>query len=108
MMAQVLSRRSQHFDWPQPDVILIDGGKSQVGAVLKTLKNQAFLPKIIGLAKKQEQLVVPDNGRLKIITPPLDSPYLILLRAIRDEAHRFSTTYHKKLRQKNMLAKLSQ
>ncbi|NMB57226.1 GIY-YIG nuclease family protein [Candidatus Beckwithbacteria bacterium] len=101
MMAQALQRRFTHPEWAMPDLILLDGGKGQLSVVLKNLL-KLNIP-IIGLTKKEEKIIIPDNHKFKTITPPFDAPYLLLLRAVRDEAHRFATTYHKKVREKKMI-----
>ncbi|NMC36646.1 GIY-YIG nuclease family protein [Candidatus Beckwithbacteria bacterium] len=103
MIYQTLKRRLGHKEWPLPDLILVDGGKSQVQAGLKALQESGQAIPLLGLAKKWEQLVIKNQTGYKIITLPLDNPALTLLRAIRDEAHRFTTTYHKKLRKKSIL-----
>ncbi len=86
-----------------PDLLLIDGGLGQVNAALRGLekagKNTSSLI-IAGLAKKEETLIFP-NGRTKKLD--LERPAMLLLRKIRDEAHRFAVTYHRKLRQKQNL-----
>jgi len=104
MIYHTLRRRLTHEEWHEPDVILIDGGKSQVKAALKAISEFGKTIKTIGLAKRFEQLVVPEDGNFRVVTLPLDSPHLTLLRAVRDEAHRFSTTYHKKLREKALFS----
>ena len=81
----------------RPDLIIIDGGKGQLKSAIKALKdiNYPFVP-IIGLAKKNEEIFIP--GRELPILLKKNSPELQLLQAIRDEAHRFAITYHRKLR----------
>lgn len=105
MIYHTLSRRLTHPEWPKPDVILVDGGKTQVRAAVRALEEAGENVRVVGLAKRFEQIVLPKNGSYLVVTPPMDSPYLTLLRAVRDEAHRFTTTYHKKLRQKEMFSK---
>ena len=103
MIYEALIRRLKHPEWPYPNLILVDGGKTQVKAGFKALAQSNLQIPLIGLAKKWEQIVIPQEDSFKIITPPLDSPFLILLQAIRDEAHRFTTTHHKKLRQRQLI-----
>ncbi|MFC1496052.1 GIY-YIG nuclease family protein [Candidatus Margulisiibacteriota bacterium] len=82
---------------PKPNLVLIDGGIAQVQAGKKSLK-QAGLNKIpiLGLAKREEELFLPEkNVPLKV---DKNSPALQLLQCIRDEAHRFAISYHRKLR----------
>jgi excinuclease ABC subunit C len=86
-----------------PDLLLIDGGKGQLGiavAVLKKLDLYEVVP-VAGLAKREELLFVPENP--EPIHLPQASPEMYLVQRIRDEAHRFAVTYQRKLRGKNML-----
>ncbi|MCK5843779.1 MAG: excinuclease ABC subunit UvrC [Victivallales bacterium] len=80
-----------------PHLILIDGGKEQLHAAMKALKRSCVCSvPVIGLAKRNEEIFVP--GRQLPIKLDLRNPAMNLLRAIRDEAHRFAVSYHKKLR----------
>ncbi len=83
-----------------PDLIVIDGGKGQLSAALKAMKEIGLEFPAVGLAKKHELLFRP--GVSEPIELPLNSPGLILLRRLRDEAHRFAISYHRKLRDKRM------
>lgn len=108
MMQEMLSRRLKREDWPTPDLWVIDGGKGQVGAALKALASTNTVLPVIGLAKREETIVVPIKrigGGLEFeeIKLPNSTPGINLLRRIRDEAHRFAVTYHRLLRKKNML-----
>jgi excinuclease ABC subunit C len=80
-----------------PDLILVDGGKGQVGAALEMMRALEIdrIP-VVGLAKKNEELFLP--GRSDALRLPEASEGLRLLQAVRDEAHRFATTFHKRLR----------
>ncbi len=82
-----------------PQLILIDGGKGQVMACLQALRelNLENIP-LIGLAKEFEQVFIP--GKKAPLEIPLDSPALRLLQQVRDEAHRFAHSYHRKTRGK--------
>lgn len=106
MMKEMLSRRLGN-KWPEPNLLVIDGGKGQVGAALKALANMGRKIPIIGLAKREEIIVIPIKERSGIIFEeiklPHSTPGINLLRRIRDEAHRFAITYHKLLRKKNFL-----
>jgi len=82
-----------------PDLILIDGGRGQLSAALRALGNRCF--KLLALAKKQEEIFVPD--RREPIKLPEGHPARRLLQRIRDEAHRFAVSYHVKLRRKAAL-----
>lgn len=103
MIYQTLKRRFKHEDWPLAEIILIDGGITQLRAAKKAAKESGKDIIIISLAKKQERLFIPLNNK-EIIYPNLamDDPILTLMRSIRDEAHRFTTNYHKKLREKSI------
>jgi len=87
-----------------PDLIIIDGGKGQLNAALEVLEEHGLKDEVaaIGLAKKQEEIFLPD--RSDPIVLPRDSQGLYLLQRIRDEAHRFAIGYHRKLRTKKSLA----
>lgn len=99
-MREVLERRLRHDEWPLPDLLIVDGGKAQVNTTLEVLKqNHPTLP-VIGLAKRQEEIIVKVDSAFKIIRLPLTSPALQLVQRIRDEAHRFAKTYQIKLRGK--------
>ena len=86
-----------------PDLLLIDGGLGQVNAAIQGLrkagKDSSSLI-VVGLAKKEEKLIFADGTARKL---DLNRPGMLLLRRIRDEAHRFAITYHRKLRQKHNL-----
>lgn len=100
MMEEIISRRLKHKEWELPNLILVDGGKAQVSAALKALKKSSLTVPIIGLAKREETIIVPAVSDFKEIKLPRDSKGLHLLMRIRDEAHRFAITYHRKLRSK--------
>ncbi len=101
MIAEVVTRRFSHPEWPKPDLLVIDGGKGQVAAVLRSRiwLRQTPVP-VIGLAKRFEELVIPLEHTFKILRIPYTSPALHVLERIRDEAHRFAITYHRLLRKK--------
>ena len=82
-----------------PDLILIDGGKGQLSMSVSALRELGldYLP-IIGLAKRLEEVFIPGESNPQSI--PKQSPGLILLRRIRDEAHRFAITFQKQQRTK--------
>ena len=85
-----------------PDLILIDGGKGQLGVAFSVLKKLGLenIP-IIGLAKRLEEVFIPGFKDPQSIDK--QSPSLILLRKIRDEAHRFAISFQKKKRNSNMI-----
>ena len=104
MMEELLTRRLKMIDRdPEPDLIVIDGGKGQLGMACGVLEkmNLTHIP-IIGLAKEFEEVFTPNSSRPIII--PKNNQALYLLQQVRDESHRFAITYHRKLRSKNISA----
>jgi len=102
MMREMLERRYtglMNDKGPVPDLVLVDGGKGQLNVATDVLKSLGVdnVP-IIGLAKEFEHVFIPQTPSPLIL--PRDSEALLLLQRIRDEAHRFAVTYHKKLRSK--------
>lgn len=95
MIKEILTRRLRHNEWEKPDLLVIDGGKGQVGSAKQAINESGINLNVIGLAKRDETIVTPD---LKEITLPKDSDGLKFLMRIRDESHRFAISYHKKLR----------
>ena len=94
-------RRVLNEKLPLPDLILIDGGKGQLSvsvAALNELKIE-HIP-IVGLAKRLEEVFLPGNSEAQTISK--QSPGLILLRRIRDEAHRFAITFQRQKRNKKV------
>ena len=104
MMEELLTRRLKMIDRdPEPDLIVIDGGKGQLGMACGVLEklNLTHIP-IIGLAKEFEEIFLPNSSRPIII--PKNNQALHLLQQVRDESHRFAITYHRKLRSKDISA----
>lgn len=105
MIAEVITRRFRNSkecgDSSIPHLILIDGGRGQVSAAFKSLKETGFekIP-VIGLAKKYEEIY--RAGEKAVIRLPSRSAVLRFLQRIRDEAHRFAVTYHRKIRLKEI------
>ena len=93
--------RKEKFN-KKPDLMLIDGGKGQLNAVVEVLEelDMTGLP-VAGLAKEHEWLYLP--GQSEPIVLPANSPALHLVQRIRDEAHRFAVTYHRQRRGKSMV-----
>ncbi|MCI2428770.1 excinuclease ABC subunit UvrC [Candidatus Acetothermia bacterium] len=119
MMAEILRRRLQRglSEIDQltgkfselPDLILIDGGKGHLNVAVKVIdeiRQNYDLPlqeiDLLALAKEREEIFRPGTAEPLCIPP--GSPVLLLLRYIRDEAHRFSIDYHRKLRRGRTLA----
>jgi excinuclease ABC subunit C len=104
MMKEAVGRYFAHVaagEWPKPDLVVIDGGIGQVGAALEGLASHGLeaLP-VVGLAKREETIVRPDGGTIRL---PRRSFALRSLMRLRDEAHRFAITYHRTLRSKRTI-----
>lgn len=86
-----------------PDLIIIDGGKGQLGIAVEVLKELEIFDKVkvIGLAKRLEEIFFPNQKEALLL--PKTSSSLRVLQQIRDEAHRFAITYHRKIRDKRTL-----
>jgi len=85
----------QH-EWAMPDLIIIDGGKGQLSAAMEVLQELHIDVPTVGLAKENEEIFTP--GSPDPIVLPRSSQGLYMVQRIRDEAHRFGITYHRKLR----------
>ncbi len=97
MMASIIDRRFNHTEWPNPDLIILDGGKGQLSAVLSTLRTKKVSLPIIAVAKgpTRKGFALFKNNAAKNIV--LDRKFI---ESIRDESHRFAITYHRKLKNK--------
>lgn len=100
MMYEVISRRLNHTEWNYPDLMVVDGGKGQVSTIKRLLNERNLNIPLIGLAKREETIITSD---LKEVYLPKNSHALHFIMRIRDEAHRFAITYHRKLRSKAMI-----
>lgn len=104
MMNEVVGRYFVHLAENQkdyPDLLLIDGGKGQLNAALKAIKDLNIDDQqVVSLAKKFEEVYLP--GRSEPLSIPKSSSSIKLLQRIRDEAHRFAVTYHRNLRSKKL------
>lgn len=99
MMGEVVARRLGHIDDdPLPDLMLIDGGKGQLGAAQAAAKKVGAKPTLVALAKREEEVFVAGEDA-PVLFPP-GSKAKLLLQRVRDEAHRFAVGYHRKLRAK--------
>jgi len=103
-MREVLTRRLSDKTRPLPDLLLIDGGPGQLGVAVAVAAELGLTEKldIISLAKRLEEVFIP--GRPEPVLLPLGSPSLYLLQRARDETHRASNVYQKRLRSPKMLA----
>lgn len=94
-MAEVMSRRyGKEKDWPAPDLIVLDGGLGQLHAALPVIRKSGCDAPVIGLAKRIEEIYI--EGSEEPIILDHHEPALQLLQFIRDEAHRFVISYHRK------------
>ena len=108
MMREVIRRRYRRLlDEKEalPDLVVIDGGRGHLGAAKGELDklNLMELP-IISIAKQHEYLFSPDREKPYVL--PQSSPILQLIQRLRNEAHRFAITYHRKLHKKEMINSL--
>jgi excinuclease ABC subunit C len=90
MMREMLNRRLANTSWPKPDLIVLDGGKSQ----LSVISDQLTVP-VFALAKQEEIVYVQNGTQIKL---ERNNPGLQVLQLLRDEAHRFSRRLHHKHR----------
>jgi excinuclease ABC subunit C len=122
MLKEVLTRRLKRVElkgakfpignlaperWPLPDLIIVDGGKGQLNAAMSVLKKAKIDLPVIAISKGEglrsamarDKLFFPKEK--KSLELPLASPALHLIKRVRDEAHRFAISYHRKLRGKS-------
>ncbi|MEM9137958.1 MAG: excinuclease ABC subunit UvrC, partial [Cyanobacteria bacterium P01_F01_bin.42] len=111
-MAEVIQRRFRNYagpvskgqvgdsDWP--DLIMIDGGKGQLSAVMGVLGDMELADalNVVSLAKQREEIFVP--GESNPLLSQADQPGLQLIRRLRDEAHRFAVSFHRQKRSERM------
>lgn len=106
-LAEVIGRRFRQYaadsqrqrggpDWP--DLLMIDGGKGQLSAVVTVLRDLGLLEdlRVVSLAKQREELFLPGES-FPLSTDP-EQPGVQLLRRLRDEAHRFAVSFHRQQR----------
>lgn len=105
-MAEIVFRRYKRLveeQQPLPQLVIIDGGKGQLGAAMRSIQALNLVGKmtVIGLAKREESIFFPgDQLPLQL---PFDSAAHLLIRRIRDEVHRFGITFHRQLRSKGTI-----
>ena len=118
MLREVLERRFSHSiglskegkkEWPLPDLIIIDGGKQQLGVANRILKKFNLTDiSLISISKGNglRSSAAPDKiffpGQKDSLDLPIASPALHVIKRVRDEAHRFAISYHRKLRKNAM------
>jgi excinuclease ABC subunit C len=101
MISEIVHRRYRRLVEERkqlPDLVIVDGGITQLNSATRSLKKLGLELPVIGLAKKFDHIYV--KKRLNPIVLPKNSEALYLIQRIRDEAHRFAITYHRKLRTK--------
>ncbi len=110
MLREVVLRHYSKEDRPQPDLLVVDGGRGQLNVVLQALKELGLTDlAVVGLAKAglQQEKEVRDRlflpGRKNPLFLPANAPGWLLLLRLRDEAHRFAITFHRKRARKEML-----
>ena len=103
--SQVGAKKDASFSF-LPDLVIIDGGKGQLGRAVEVLEKYELMEKIpiVGLAKQQEEIFFPHKSDSLML--PRHSQALYLVQRIRDEAHRYGITAHRKKRQKLGMASI--
>lgn len=107
MMKEVISRRIANIargDDTPPDLMVVDGGPTQVEAAMSALGNLKTNIPVIGLAKKFEHIYIPGADAPLIL--PHTSPALRLLKHLRDESHRFAVSHHRRRRSSRLRASI--
>ncbi|MDZ4661635.1 MAG: excinuclease ABC subunit UvrC [Pseudomonadota bacterium] len=113
---EVLERRFRHTEYDDPDLVVVDGGKGQLNQVVKVLKEIGRLDiPVVGLAKARTQGEFSDQevtqteerfflpGRQNPVIFARNEDALHILVSLRDEAHRFAISYHRKIRESSLL-----
>ncbi len=101
MFKEIMTRRFRN-KWPEPDLVILDGGKPQIRAAKEVLDAMQVTIPLIGIAKRPDRIVIGDDTLLTI-KPPRHHPGFRLVQSMRDESHRFAKKYHVHLRTKKML-----
>lgn len=104
MLSEIIDRRFSHKEWILPDLFVLDGGRPQLSAVKKIFLQKKTTISLIGLAKREEELVIPKQTSFIKVKLPRKSKALHLVQRLRDEAHRFAHRYHELLRLKYLMA----
>lgn len=102
MMKELLMRRLRHREWPYPDLIIVDGGKGQLGAARLALASEKLSIPVAALAKREEELHLPAR-KAPYPLRRLPSPLLHFAQHIRNEAHRFAIAHHRRRRTRTLL-----
>lgn len=109
-MAEIVSRRLEHIDdWGEPELILIDGGLTQVRAVKKVLKAKGIDVFVIGMVKNSKHrtkgIIDIDEKEIDLSTSNENKKILNFVTFVQDEVHRFVISYHRNLRDKIIVKK---
>jgi excinuclease ABC subunit C len=100
---EAVGRRLRHPEWPRPDLLLIDGGTTQLAAAARARAESAVGVPLAALAKREEEVFAPGPGGFPRKVPfPRDAPGLAALQRVRDEAHRFALGYQRKVRRRSL------
>jgi excinuclease ABC subunit C len=111
-MAEVIGRRFRRYAQDPnlkrignpdfPDLVMIDGGKGQLSAVVEVLREMNLMEdvKVVSLAKQREEIFLP--GESQPLLTDAEQPGVQLLRRLRDEAHRFAVSFHRQQRSDRM------
>ncbi len=112
-MREVITRRLSETNvkkWGLPDMFLIDGGKGQVSSAQAAMHEAGFDIPMVGLAKREEEIIIPKPEGFEVVVLPHSSHVIKLLQRIRDESHRFAVSYHSTLKRqrqtKNVLEEI--
>jgi len=97
MLEEVLTRRFKRREWPDPQLVVIDGGRPQVRTALRIFGELGIDIPVVGIAKHPDRLVM-GTGNLPVVRPAMNNLGFNLLRYLRDESHRFARKYHLLLR----------
>ncbi len=109
MLKEALLRRQNHPEWGRPDLIVIDGGKTQLRTALSVWQECP----VISIAKNPDRLVIPRRLTSQLSVKPTDliivklqsnHPALLLVQSLRDEAHRFAKYHHTRRRSQQLFA----
>lgn len=105
-MEEIIFRRYKRLmdeDKPLPNLVIVDGGKGQLSAALKSIYKLGLAGKmtVIGIAKKLEEIYYPNDSLPMYLDKKSET--LRIIQQMRDEAHRFGITHHRKRREKAMM-----
>lgn len=100
-LKEIMTRRIKQ-NWPVPDLIVVDGGRPQIKAILKIFDSNKVNIPLIGIAKNPDRVIIGVEGYPNLFLKN-DSKILNVIRLLRDESHRFARKYHLFLRNKDFL-----